>query len=55
MKNLLKSKKGQGTTEYIVILAIAVGLAIVIFWPTLKGALNMKIADLGTQITQAGK
>jgi hypothetical protein len=49
MKNLL-NKRGQGTTEYIVILAIVVALAVGIFWGKLKGPLNDKVQKIADSI-----
>lgn len=46
--NYLKSNKGQGMTEYVVILAMVIGL-IVLFFPNIKTAVmdkSTKIADL---------
>ena len=54
MKHLLKNRKGQGTTEYIVIMAIAVMLVTTIFWGQIKGVLNSKVGGIVTGIHQAG-
>ena len=48
MRNL--NQKGQGTTEYIVILAIIVGIAVTIFMTPLKNALNGKVASVVSDI-----
>jgi hypothetical protein len=42
----LKKKDGQGTTEYIVILAIVVALAVGIFWGKLRAPLQTKVNDI---------
>ena len=54
MKNVLKNRKGQGTTEYVVILAIAVALAATIFWPAVKGVLTPKVTAITQGIQSAG-
>ena len=54
MKRSVMNQKGQGTTEYIVILAIVVGLAVTIFWGQIRGVLNPKISTIATQIATAG-
>jgi hypothetical protein len=50
MSTLLRSRKGQGTTEYIVILAIAVALAVGIFWTKLRDPLRNKVQDISQDI-----
>ena len=55
MKNFLRNRKGQGTTEYIVIMAIAVALAVGLFWNTIKGKLGARVTDIATGIETAGK
>jgi len=47
---LLRNKKGQGTTEYIAIVAIAVGIAIALIWNVFKGQLQTALNSIGTQI-----
>jgi hypothetical protein len=42
--NVFKNRKGQGTTEYIVILAVVVA-ALVIFWPRIKDALSVRVTE----------
>jgi hypothetical protein len=54
MRKHLKSKTGQGTTEYIVILAIVVGLALAVFYQPIKNALNTKVGQVTAGIAQAG-
>ena len=55
MMHLWKNRKGQGTTEYIVIMAIAVGLVVTIFWSQIRGLLVTKVGEISTGIQQAGK
>ncbi len=58
MKNYvryMRNRKGQGTTEYIIILAIAVSLALVAFWGKIKPKLDEKIDGIATGIQDAGK
>lgn len=50
----LSNKKGQGTTEYVVIVALVVGLA-VLLWRTLESSLQPKIADIGAKIANPVK
>jgi hypothetical protein len=45
--------KGQGTTEYIVILAIVVGIALLLLNTNLKGYLTQAITNIGTSVTTA--
>jgi F0F1-type ATP synthase membrane subunit b/b' len=52
--NYLKNRKGQGTTEYIVILAIAVGIVMSIFWPKIRTALTDKTGKIVQGIEKAG-
>ena len=56
MKSLLKNRKGQGTTEYIVILAIVVGLAIALFGTSsgFKTMIGFKLNQIITNISSAG-
>jgi len=56
MKRLLKSKKGQGTTEYIVIVGLIVIIAIAImakFHSKDGGALDTGVTNIATQIGTA--
>ena len=51
---MLRSRKGQGMTEYAVIVALVVGIAIVAFGSTgLGGAITTLFADLATTIGAA--
>ena len=45
----LKNKKGQGTTEYIVIVAVIVGLLFVLM-PRIKDAIKAKTGELTAMI-----
>ena len=49
MKNLLKDESGQGTTEYILILVVVLGIAIV-FGPKIKEIVTNKMQDVGGNI-----
>jgi len=53
MRNILRSKKGQGTTEYIVIIAIAVLFLVGVFWQQIRPLLQGKVTAIGQKITQA--
>lgn len=57
MRKLLHSKKGQGTTEYIVILAIVVAIAVTIVWHNLggnNGVLSAKVGQITNKINEVG-
>ncbi len=45
----LKNQKGQGMTEYIVIVALAVGM-ITLFFPTIRNAIKDKAGDIAREI-----
>ncbi len=53
MHKLLRKRHGQGTTEYIVILAVVVLFLIGYFWPRIRPRLESKTTDIGNAITQA--
>jgi hypothetical protein len=53
MNKLLRSRKGQGTTEYIVIIAIAVLFAVGVFWRVLQPKLATKVSAIGSAIDSA--
>ncbi len=53
MKLMIKDQQGQGTTEYIVILAVIV-LLIVAFWGKIKPALTGRIDTTATAISNVG-
>ena len=55
MLKQLKNQRGQGTTEYIVILAIVVAIAVGIFYGPIKQALTNKVGEVSTNIAQSGK
>jgi len=48
------NQKGQGATEYVVILAIIVGIAVFLFTGPFKSALNSQIANVAAMIGSAG-
>lgn len=47
--NLLKNNRGQGATEYILLLVVVVGL-VVAFGPRIKTAMSTKMGDLDSSI-----
>jgi hypothetical protein len=47
--DLLKNKRGQGATEYILLLVVIVGL-VVTFGPKIKATMNTKMGDLDKDI-----
>lgn len=51
---MLKRKSGQGTTEYIVILAIVIGFAMVFMNGSIRTAIMGKINQLVSSIGSAG-
>jgi Flp pilus assembly pilin Flp len=53
MKHLVRHRKGQGTTEYIVILAVIV-LVIVAFWGKIKPRLTQRIETTADAIGTVG-
>ena len=52
MKYLLRNRKGQGTTEYIVILALVV-IAVIAFWGRIKTVLDSKVTTVTSGIASA--
>jgi Flp pilus assembly pilin Flp len=54
MRQLLKSRKGQGTTEYIVIIALVVGITIAVVWNTLQTKLQGEVTKVGNKISSVG-
>lgn len=48
-KNLLNNKRGQGATEYILLLVVVVGL-VMIFGPRIKTAVTGKMENLATDM-----
>lgn len=51
LTNFLKNEKGQGATEYILLLVVIVGL-VVMFGPKLKKMVEGKVGELGGMIDQ---
>lgn len=51
-KNLSNNEKGQGATEYILLLTVVVGL-VVIFGPKIKAKFNEKMGSLEGQMDKA--
>jgi Flp pilus assembly pilin Flp len=49
-KNLVKNERGQGATEYILLLVVIVGL-VTIFGPRIKKAVTEKSEKLGGDIS----
>ncbi|MGZ3689896.1 MAG: Flp1 family type IVb pilin [Pseudobdellovibrio sp.] len=50
-KNILKSRAGQGATEYILLLVVVVGL-VMIFKEKIKTIMSSKVAEVGDNIDQ---
>jgi Flp pilus assembly pilin Flp len=48
----LRSKQGQGMTEYVIILAAVVALAYVFLNSNFKGPLKSQIGAIGQQLSQ---
>lgn len=48
-KNILKNKRGQGATEYILLLVVIVGL-VMMFGPRIKKSIDGKIGDLDSKM-----
>jgi hypothetical protein len=53
MSQIFRSKKGQGTTEYIVILSVAVLFLVGVFWSRIKPILTGKVNEIGVEIQKA--
>ena len=52
---LLKSKKGQSTTEYIVIMAIVVAIALALVWNQLRGRLTTAVNSVGDMVNSVAQ
>jgi Flp pilus assembly pilin Flp len=52
MRYFMKNKKGQGTTEYIIVVVLIV-VAIIAAWPKLRTAIETKFGDASTKIGSA--
>lgn len=48
-KNILKSRAGQGATEYILLLVVVVGL-VMIFKDKIRNIMDGKVTQLGNDI-----
>jgi hypothetical protein len=53
-KNMTNNNRGQGATEYILLLTVVVGL-VVLFGPTIKKKFSEKMGNLETQMDEATK
>jgi hypothetical protein len=53
MMRLGMNRKGQGTTEYIVILGIVVGIAMLVVYGRLQGKLQTGVDNIGTKVAAA--
>lgn len=53
-KNITNNQRGQGATEYILLLTVVVGL-VVMFGPTIKKKFSEKVGNLETQMDDATK
>jgi len=49
------NQEGQGATEYVVILAIIVGVVVLLFNGSFKSALESQVSSIASQIGSAGK
>jgi len=47
----VEGDEGQTTVEYVVVSAVAAGLAIAVIYVTLTGSLNTAVSTLGNKIT----
>lgn len=52
--NIINNKKGQGATEYILLLVVIVGLVIA-FGPKIKKMISDKTANLETDMADVNK
>lgn len=50
-KTLRHSRKGQGMTEYIVILGIIVAIAVGVFWKQFGPALQTKVTSIANMVS----
>ena len=48
-RNLIKNERGQGATEYILLLVVLVGV-VMIFKDKIRGTLSSKMEQLGSDI-----
>lgn len=48
-RNLIKNERGQGATEYILLLVVLVGV-VMIFKDKIRGTLSAKMEQLGSDI-----
>ncbi len=53
-KNMSNNERGQGATEYILLLTVVVGL-VVMFGPTIKKKFSEKVGNLESQMDEATK
>jgi Flp pilus assembly pilin Flp len=53
-KRMLKDQRGQGTAEYVLLIAIVVG-ALVVFGPGLKSKLTGKWQEISGQMDEVTK
>ena len=51
-KNMLKNNRGQGATEYILLVAVVVGI-VMVFGPKIKKKLGETTEDLSCKIGQS--
>ncbi len=50
--HMMKNQKGQGTAEYVLLLAIVVGMAVA-FGPKVRDMINKKMDTVGQAINEA--
>jgi hypothetical protein len=48
---IIKKQKGSGTTEYILIVAIVLGLFLFLFWSLIAESLESRLQQLGLDVT----
>ena len=53
-KSLLKNDKGQGTAEYVLLLAIVAGV-LMMFGPQIKDAIKAKMDGITSNMQEIGK
>ena len=51
MNKTHKNNKGQGMTEYIVILGLIVACAVGVFWTQISGAINGKVSKIAGSLS----
>jgi len=47
----LRSRKGQGMTEYVIVLGIIIAIAVGIFWDKFKPAIQVKVNSIANMVS----